>query len=86
MQNTENIHQQRFVRVRGIRNGFVEFDFAIGSPELYIELILNKAAFEEFCETNKVQQLSDEDAAQIDAYRERWCEPVSSDHTVQDKN
>ena len=49
---------RRFVRLRGERgNGFVEFEFAIGEPELFVELILNRAAYEEFCATNKVEML-----------------------------
>lgn len=49
---------RRFVRVTGERpNGFVEFDFAIGEPELFAEMILGKEAFEEFCATNAVELL-----------------------------
>ena len=37
----------RYVRVRDvIDDRFVEFDFAIGEPSLYVELVLPKAAFE----------------------------------------
>lgn len=56
---------RRFVRVTGEReNGFVEFDFAIGEPDLFVEMILSKQAFEEFCAANAVECLqpgSDED-------------------------
>jgi len=39
-----------FVNVRKVRNdGLVEFDFAIGDPELAVELILPNEAFREFC-------------------------------------
>lgn len=49
---------RRFVRVRGARgNGFVEFDFAIGEPELFVEMILSKEAFAEFCTRNQVEML-----------------------------
>ena len=49
---------RRFVRIRGERgNGFVEFDFAIGEQEVFVELILGRAAFAEFCATNKVEML-----------------------------
>lgn len=49
---------RRFVRVRGERgNGFVEFEFAIGEPELFVEMVLNRAAFAEFCADNRVQML-----------------------------
>ncbi len=41
--------KRRFVRVRRWRDdGFVEFDFAIGSPDLHVELILPRAGFEVF--------------------------------------
>ncbi|MFZ4535151.1 phenol hydroxylase subunit [Propionivibrio sp.] len=49
---------RRFVRVRGERgNGFIEFDFAIGEPELFVELILGPEAFADFCADNKVEML-----------------------------
>ena len=47
----------RFVRVTGERSGFVEFDFAVGEPDLHVEMILSKAAFEEFCQNNEVTVL-----------------------------
>lgn len=75
--------QQRFVRVRRIRgDGFVEFDFAIGDPALYVELILPEPAFQEFCENNTVKLLDDEQAAQIDADRRVWREGDPSHPTV----
>lgn len=49
---------RRFVRLRGERgNGFIEFDFAIGEPEVFVELILGRDAFAEFCSTNQVEML-----------------------------
>jgi phenol/toluene 2-monooxygenase (NADH) P0/A0 len=47
--------KRKFVRVTELRaDGFVEFDFAIGEPELFVEMILPAAAFDEFCSANKV--------------------------------
>jgi len=47
-----------FVRLRKVRgDGFVEFDFAIGEPDLSVELILPVAAFHEFCRTNRVTHI-----------------------------
>lgn len=43
---------RRYVRVRGERRGLVEFDFAIGEPELFVELMLAPEAFAEFCQSN----------------------------------
>lgn len=62
-----------WVRVRERRaDGFVEFDLSIGDPMLSAELILPEAAFEAFCRDNRVQRLSDEQAAQVDAEAQRW--------------
>lgn len=50
--------QKRFVRVVGERSdGFVEFEFAIGEPDMYVEMILNHNGFIEFCIENKVELL-----------------------------
>lgn len=44
----------RYVRICKERpDGFIEFEFAIGDPELCVELMLPAAAFREFCLTNK---------------------------------
>lgn len=60
---------RRFVRLSGERpNGFVEFEFAIGEPEIFVEMILPGLAFAEFCTANRVEILPprDPDAPQGD--------------------
>lgn len=47
----------RFVRVTGKRKGFVEFDFAIGEPDIHVEMILSEQGFAEFCTINQVTML-----------------------------
>ena len=48
----------RFVRVLEQRpDGLVAFEFAIGWPELAVELMLPAAAFDAFCAANKVRRL-----------------------------
>jgi phenol hydroxylase P0 protein len=50
---------RKFVRVTGInRRGFVEFEFSVGIPELCVELMLPRAAFEEFCVDQKAVRLT----------------------------
>lgn len=50
---------RRFVRITGEhKNGFVEFDFAIGEPEIFFEMILTHVAFEEFCQMNNAEILA----------------------------
>ncbi len=49
----------RFVRVIEERaDGLVAFEFAIGWPELAVELLLPAPAFAEFCATHRAQQLN----------------------------
>ena len=51
---------RRFVRVKEVRSdGLVCFEFAIGWPELFVDLMLPQAAFDDFCVQNNVQRLSD---------------------------
>lgn len=46
---------RKFVRIIERRaDGFVEFEFAIGEPELYAEMLLPGDAYEAFCEANHV--------------------------------
>jgi phenol hydroxylase P0 protein len=63
----------RYVRIRRvIDDKFIEFDFAIGDPSLYVELVLPKAAFDQFCQHNHVTLMSEEQAAAVDADMEKW--------------
>ncbi|MEY4754318.1 MAG: hypothetical protein RJA44_1993 [Pseudomonadota bacterium] len=46
---------QKFIRVVERRaDGMVEFEFAVGEPELFVEMLLPQAAFEDFCRTQGV--------------------------------
>jgi len=61
------------VRITGIRNNnLIEFDFSIGEPEMYVELVLPFAAFQTFCAHNQVQYLTPEQAAAVDYDRMKW--------------
>lgn len=49
---------RKFVRIIERRpDGLVEFEFAIGEPELFAELLLPEQAYEAFCKTNDVEHL-----------------------------
>jgi phenol hydroxylase P0 protein len=43
---------RRFVRVRGLRRGLVEFEFAIGDPSIFIEMLLQPEDFQAFCQAH----------------------------------
>lgn len=63
----------RFVRVTDRdHRGFVEFQFSIGDPGLYLEMTLPPAAFDEFCRDHRVRVLSAAEGAAVDARERRW--------------
>lgn len=49
---------RKFVRLKAeLADGVVIFDFAIGWPDLSVELMMPRAAFDEFCTTHQVERL-----------------------------
>lgn len=51
---------RKFVRIKDTRpDGLVCFEFSIGWPELSVDLMLPRSAFDEFCVQQQVQPLSD---------------------------
>lgn len=65
--------QRRFVRITSRdRPGLVEFNFSIGDPSLYLEMILPDEAFDEFCRSNQVTFLTDEQAEAVAKQQEKW--------------
>ncbi|GAB1459822.1 MAG: phenol hydroxylase subunit [Thauera sp.] len=55
---------RKFVRLIERRaDGFVEFEFAIGDPELFAEMLLPSEAYESFCQSNHVIFLEPRDEA-----------------------
>lgn len=54
-QSTAALLARKYVRINRVReSGMVEFLFAIGDPDLSIELIMDRAMFDEFCAQNQV--------------------------------
>lgn len=66
------------VRLRFIRivdehaNGLVEFEFAVGEPDIYVEMILPRAEFDDFCQMQGVApthgRLPQHDGESLDAH------------------
>ena len=54
------------------RPGFVEFNFSIGDPSLYLEMILPVEAFNDFCKSNQVTFLTDEQAEAVAQQQDKW--------------
>ena len=64
---------QQYVRVTSAdHRGFVEFQFSIGDPTLYLDMTLPPAAFAEFCARHAAVHLSGAQAAAVDAAERRW--------------
>lgn len=63
----------KYVRVRSDEGDrFVEFDFAIGDPALFVELVMPRQAFDAFCTANHVVHMSDAQMRAVDAEMEKW--------------
>ena len=63
----------RYVRFHRLNeNGFVEFAFGVGSPELMAELVMPLAAYREFCRVNRVVYLTREQEQAMDHEQAKW--------------
>lgn len=63
----------RYIRVRSApEDKFVEFDFALGHPELFVELVLPRDAFDIFCKHNNVVHMNSEMIRQVDKDMVKW--------------
>lgn len=77
MQDTRN-HEAlpgltKYIRVRSAEGArFVEFDFAIGDPALFVELVMPPAVFADFCRRNRVVHMSEAQMAAIDSELDKW--------------
>ncbi len=70
---SEPFRQPRFVRVTGVRNNrFVEFEFSIGDPTLFVELVLPFDQFRRFCAAQQTRELTAEEGAQVDFDQLKW--------------
>ena len=50
----------------------IGFDFAVGSPDLFVELVLPEEAFKAFCETNDAVFMTADESAIVDLEMEKW--------------
>ena len=50
----------------------VEFDFALGHPELFVELVLPQDAFVKFCQHNRVVAMDEAMAKAVDDDMVKW--------------
>lgn len=63
----------KYIRITGPRDAkFVEFDFAIGDPTLFVELVLPQQAFLAFCQNNQVIEMTEQQQQMNDALEDQW--------------
>ncbi|OFN31935.1 phenol hydroxylase [Neisseria sp. HMSC077D05] len=73
MQTTAPARFVKYVRVRSESDArFVEFDFAINDPSLFVELIMPKDCFDVFCRRNEVVYMTEEQAEKNDEEAAKW--------------
>lgn len=64
---------RHYVRFRELGdNGYVLFDFAIGDPELAVELTLPLPDYQKFCRRHAVTYLTREQAEALDHEKSKW--------------
>ena len=74
---------RRFVRVLGTRaNDLVEFQFAIGDPDLCVELIMPRPAFDEFCAANHVSFIEPRPTPDEEPDAQRWTPHDATSHRL----
>jgi|LSQX01.2.fsa_nt_gb phenol hydroxylase P0 protein len=79
--------KRKFVRVTGHRGeDFIEFDFAIGEPDIFVEMILSPAAFEEFCRDNNVEPMPEVEQHDADSEDAQWDWRLADATQVRFKN
>ena len=65
--------ERRYVRFRELRaDGFVEFSFAIGDPELSVDLVMLLEDYKTFCRAQGVTYVTREQAAALDSEQSKW--------------
>ncbi len=52
--------------------GNVEFQYSISDPSLFLEMILPRTAFEEFCRARNARVLSEAEGEAVDKSERRW--------------
>ncbi|EKZ99827.1 hypothetical protein D769_08397 [Cupriavidus sp. HMR-1] len=50
-------HAPRYVRVTGRSERWVEFEFSIGDPQIYVELVMPPEQFQSFCAEQRAELL-----------------------------
>lgn len=64
---------KKFVRVTGVlHDKFTEFEFSVGDPNLYVELVLPFDQFQDFCRSHDARQLTASEEVEVDLEKLKW--------------
>ena len=64
------------------RPGFIEFNYSINDPSLFLEMILPTNAFDDFCQHNAVSFLSPEQVEAVERQQKIWADEDVSELTL----
>ncbi|MCF8168590.1 MAG: phenol hydroxylase subunit [Rhodoferax sp.] len=65
--------ERKFIRIMKTHaNGLIEFEFAVGEPELFVELLMAQSAFDEFCVMHQVTPTQGPLTQAQDGDNEEW--------------
>jgi len=65
--------EKKFIRIiQTHATGLVEFEFAVGEPGLYVELLMAQSAFDEFCAMHGVTPTQGHLAEAQDSDTQEW--------------
>jgi len=72
-QSPEFNPEKKFIRIiQTHATGLVEFEFAVGEPGLYVELLMAQSAFDEFCAMHGVTPTQGHLAEAQDSDTQEW--------------
>jgi phenol hydroxylase P0 protein len=52
--------------------GYVEFQFSLGDPSIFLEMMLPPGAFKEFCARHGARHLTPAEEVAVDAAENKW--------------
>ncbi|KAI3603365.1 Phenol hydroxylase, assembly protein DmpK [Cupriavidus necator H850] len=68
---------QPSVRVTARDQHWVEFEFSLGDPALYVELVMRPEQFSAFCAAQRALTVSQQLGRELERERGKWSETVA---------
>lgn len=68
---------RRYVRVTARDQHWVEFEFSLGDPALYVELVMRPDQFAAFCSAQRATAVPHQFGQALEQERGKWSETVA---------